>query len=96
MKYSIEMKKAVIKKVLLGEKPQYEIARKAGISRSTLTYRLKPHRTGGNITLNNKEKRPQDWTSEERIGALIKAGSMSDEERVSWCRKEGLFGHHLE
>jgi len=96
MRYSIEMKKAVIKKVLLGEKPQYEIAREAGISRSTLTYWLKHYRKGGNITLNNKEKRPQDWTSEERIGALIKAGSMSDEERVSWCRKKGLFGHHLE
>lgn len=96
MGYSIEMKKAVIKKVLLGEKPQHEIAREAGIGRSTLGYWLKHHRNGGNIQLTKQEKRPQDWTAEERIGALIETGSMSDEERVSWCRKKGIFAHHLE
>ncbi|MDY0219447.1 MAG: hypothetical protein RBR14_08890 [Candidatus Cloacimonas acidaminovorans] len=41
------------------------------------------------------EKRPQDWTSEERIDALIETGSMSDEERVAWCRTKGIFAHHL-
>ncbi len=96
MGYSVEMKEAVVKKVMVGEKLNYEIAIEAGISRSTLCKWVKQYRKDGNITLRNKEKRPQDWTSEERIGALIEAGSMSDEERISWCRKKGLFGHHLE
>lgn len=96
MGYPIEMKEAVIKKVLLGGKPQHEIAREAGIGRSTLGYWLKHYKKGGKIKFNEKEKRPQDWTAEERIAALIEAGSMSDEERVSWCRKNGLFDHHLE
>lgn len=96
MGYSIEMKEAVVKKVLTGEKLNYEIAKEAGISRSTLCKWVKHYKKDGNITLSTKEKRPQDWTSKERIEALIEAGSMLDEERVSWCRKKGLFGHHLE
>lgn len=96
MGYSIEMKEAVVKKVLVGDKLNYEIAIEAGISRSTLCKWVKHYKKDGNITLSTKEKRPQDWTSKERIEALIEAGSMLDEERVSWCRKKGLFGHHLE
>jgi transposase-like protein len=96
MGYSTEMKDAVVKKVLVGEKLNYEIAKEAGISRSTLCKWVKFYRRDGKITLNNKEKRPQDWSSEDRIDALIETGSMLDEERVSWCRKNGIFRHHLE
>lgn len=96
MGYSMEMKESVIKKVLLGERSQYEIANQAGISRSTLGYWLKKYKKDGKIILSKKEKRPQEWTAEERIGALIKTGSMSDEERISWCREKGIFAHHLE
>ena len=95
MGYSIKTKQAVLKKVLLGEKTHTEIAKEAGIGRSTLTYWLKNNKQDGNIILKKQEKRPQDWTSEERIDALIKTGSMSDEERVAWCRTKGIFAHHL-
>jgi transposase len=78
------MKTAVIKKALLGEKTQQDIATDAGIGLSTLRAWLKKNRENGNIQLNNKEKRPQDWTTEKRIEALIETGSMSDEERVAW------------
>jgi len=37
-------KKSVIKKVLMGGKPQHEIAREAGIGLSTLNYWLKHYR----------------------------------------------------
>lgn len=96
MGYPIEMKQAVIKKVLMGGKPIHEIATEAGIGRSTLRYWLKSYRKDGNIQLTQKEKRPQDWTAEERINALIETGAMIEEERVAWCRKKGLFTHHLE
>lgn len=96
MGYPIEMKQAVIKKVLMGGKPIREIANEAGIGRSTLTNWLKHYRKNGNIQLPQKEKRPQDWTAEERINALMETGAMTEEERVAWCRKRGLFTHHLE
>lgn len=96
MGYSTEMKEAVLKKALLGEKTRIEIANEAGIGLSTLSYWLKNYRQDGNITLKKQEKRPQDWTAEERIEALLKTESLSEEERVSWCRANGIFGHHLE
>ena len=96
MGYPIEMKEAVIKKVLMGGKPLHEIAREAGIGRSTLTYWLKHYRKDGNIQLTQKEKRPQDWTADERINALMETGAMAEEERIAWCRKRGVFTHHLE
>jgi transposase len=96
MGYPIEMKKAVIRKVLMGGKPHHEIARDAGIGRSTLTYWLKHYKKGGNMNLTQKERRPQDWTAEERINALMATGAMSEGDRVSWCRKRGVFAHHLE
>ena len=96
MGYAIEMKEAVIKKVLIGGKPYHEIAKEAGIGRSTLTYWLKHYKQDGNKNLMQKERRPQDWTAEERINALMATGAMSEKDRVSWCRKRGIFAHHLE
>ena len=35
--------------------------------------------------MNPKAKRPQDWIAEERIGALMKTGTMPEDKRASWC-----------
>jgi len=50
----------------------------------------------GGANLKSKEKRSKDWSSEERITALITTGSISPEECVTWCPKKGIFPHHLE
>ena len=96
MVYPIKMKEAVIKKVQMGGKPHHEIASDAGIGLSTLTYWLKNHKKDRNKNLTEKEKRPQDWAVEQRLNALIETGAMSEGDRVSWCRKRGVFSHHLE
>jgi len=96
MGYPITMKEAVIKKVLMSGRPHHEIAKEAGIGRSTLTYWLKNYKKDGNTTLAKKEKRPQDWTAEERLNALMETGTLSEKERVAWCRSNGLFIHHLD
>ena len=96
MGYPIEMKEAVLKKVLTGGKPYHEIAREAGIGRSTLTYWLKNHKKEEKKNLTEKEKRPQDWAVEQRLNALMETGAMPEGERASWCRKRGVFSHHLE
>ncbi len=41
------------------------------------------------------EKRPQDWSAEERFAALVETAGMSEEERGVWCRAHGLQGHQL-
>ena len=46
--------------------------------------------------MTKEEKRPQDWTREERLNALLEAAKLSDEELGAWCRQKGLHAHHLE
>ncbi len=96
MGYPIQLKEAVLQKVLQGNKPHHEIAIEYGIGRSTICNWLRQYKQNGGINLTSKEKRPRDWNSEERIIALITTGSMSLEECASWCRKKGIFPHHLE
>jgi len=96
MGYPIQLKEAVVKKVLNGNKPQHEIAKGFGIGRSTIGKWLKEYRENGGINLNSQGKRPKDWTAQERMTALIATGSMSPEDRASWCRKNGIFIHNLE
>ncbi len=96
MGYPIKLKEAVLKKVLEGNKPRHEIATEFGIGKSTIGKWLKEYKLNGSINLNSKEKRPSDWTVEERMSALLETGSMSVEARTVWCRKKGLFIHNLD
>lgn len=43
----------------------------------------------------SKEKRPQDWSLEERLQWIIKCDGLSDKEVSASCRQEGLYLHHL-
>ncbi len=96
MGYPIQLKKAVIEKVLQGNKQHHEIAIEFGVGRSTIGKWLKEYKQNGRITLKSKEKIPKDWTAEERMSALLKTGSMSAEDRTAWCRKKGIFTHNLD
>lgn len=88
MGYSIQVQEAVIKKVLLGNKRQHEIAKEFGVGRSTIGKWLKEYKQKGSIKLSTKEKRPKDWTAEERISSLIETGAMTAEKRTAWCPKK--------
>jgi transposase len=92
----VQVKEAVLKRVLMGNRPHHEVALEFGIGRSTIGKWLREYKQTGNINLNSKEKRPKDWTATERLSALIETGTMTEEERASWCRKKGIFTHHLE
>lgn len=96
MGYPIKLKKAVLKKVLEGNKPRHEIAKEFGIGKSTISKWLKEYKLNGSVNLNSKEKRPSDWTVEERMSALLETGAMSVEARTAWCRKKGIFIHNLD
>ena len=92
----VQVKEAVLKKVLMGNRPHHDVALEFGIGRSTIGKWLREYKQTGNMNLNSKEKRPKDWTATERLSALIKTGAMSVEGLTSWCRKKGIFTHHLE
>ncbi len=95
MGYPLSVKEAVIQKVLSGKKRQVDIAKEAGIGRSTLSYWLREYKKKGTSALNFQEKSPKDWTASEKMEALLATGGMVEEERNRWCRTQGLFSHHL-
>lgn len=94
MGYPVQLKKAVLKRVLQGNSPRHEIAGEFGVGLSTIGKWLREYKHNGNIDLNSKEKRPGDWTAEERMSALMETGVMSVEDRTAWCRKKGIFIHN--
>jgi transposase-like protein len=42
-----------------------------------------------------KEKRPQDWSLEERLNAVIRCQSLEGEALSAACREQGVFPHHV-
>lgn len=42
------------------------------------------------------EQRPQDWTLEERLNAVVATASLSPEELNSYCREKGIYSHHVD
>jgi len=43
----------------------------------------------------SKEKRPQDWSLEERLQIILECHGLDDNEAGSICREHGLYLHHL-
>jgi transposase-like protein len=45
--------------------------------------------------LMSKEKSPQDWNKTQRLEALMQCHGLNDEQVSSYCRKNGIYPHHL-
>jgi transposase len=43
-----------------------------------------------------KEKRPQDWSLEERLSMVISCGSLSEDGVSKLCREQGLYSHQVQ
>jgi len=41
------------------------------------------------------EKRPQEWTAQQRLQALLDTNTLAPEELNAWCRERGIFAHQL-
>lgn len=95
MKHSAEVREAAVRKALTRAAPQRDIAREFGISVTTVQNWLRQHRHNGGVAMAERVKRPQDWTGEERLQALIETAGLSEPELGKWCRGRGLHSHHL-
>jgi transposase len=42
-----------------------------------------------------KEKRPQDWSAEEKLNMVIACASLDEEKASELCREQGIFPHHI-
>ena len=91
-----QVREAAVQQALTGQGSQEQIAEQNGVGLSTLQRWLRIAKSSGDPVMDKKEKRPRDWTREERLNALLEAAKLSDEELGAWCRQKGLHTHHLE
>ena len=95
MNYSVETQEKVIGEALSSGKSLRVLADEFGIGYSTLGKWLRDYRNSGVQPLMKKEKRPQDWTVEERFRALMETIQLNEEEVGRWCREHGVHTHQL-
>ncbi len=81
------------------------LAEEVGVSQSTLSRWLREagrieKRNGNSISTHTERtmmaKRPQDWSSEEKLNIIIEAASVSEEELGAFLRRKGLHKAQLE
>ncbi len=94
-RYSVGFREKVIEEGLNSGKSHRVLAEEFGIGYSTLGKWLRAYRNSGEQPLAKKEKRPRDWTVEERYGALLETGQLNEEEVGRWCREHGVHSHQL-
>jgi len=95
VEHSKELREAVVRKALVGEVPQEVLAEEFGVSRTSVQNWLREYRNTGAGVVMKRERRPQEWTVEERLEALMQTHGLADEELGAWCRGQGLHTHHL-
>ena len=95
MQYSKELRAKVVERALGGGSTQDGLAEEFGVSRSTVQNWMREHRASGVTSLGRKDKRPQSWTREERLDAVLATHALGEDELGAWCRERGLHTHHL-
>lgn len=106
-KFSKLFKMQAVKKALIREEGTSvkEISNELSIGYSTLQRwiaQTKNHELESSIELSAKEnimtheKRPKDWSIEQRLAIIIKCGALDDNGAGQLCREQGIFLHHIE
>ncbi len=82
-----------------------ELANSLGVGYSTLQKWIAKSRNQGfdfipdnellSLTNMTKEKRPRDWSLEERLNMVIACGSLDEWGISERCREHGLYPHHI-
>lgn len=76
------------------------LSKEVGVAQPTLSLWL---RTAGNVaSVSNDDeirrgaRRPEDWTPEEKLRAVMEASNLPDAELGAWLRRNGLKEQHLQ
>ena len=100
-KYSLEFKKQAVEKAL--NRPHNTkiqlVAESLGVGLSSLNrwiFQAKNQELENpKMDTMSKDKRPQDWTLEERLNMIISCASLNEDALNEHCRKQGLYPHHI-
>ena len=73
------------------------LSQEVGIPHQTLSRWVKEYAIlGGNGGGKMKSKRPEDWTAEEKLKAIVEYENLDEEQKGKYLRKKGLHSVHLE
>jgi len=105
--YSESFKRQAVEKALSRSEGTTikEITESLGIGYSTLNnwmVKSRDQQFGSNSAQDServggmsKEKRPGDWSQEERLEMVIACGSLDEASTNELCRERGLYAHHV-
>jgi transposase len=95
--YSKEFKEKMLAKVLSPNAPSaIELAKESGVPYATLYHWIVKSRNNKSIVGEGSPMRPKDRTAETKLQAVFDTLHMTKEERGAYCRKKGLYTHHLD
>lgn len=95
MAYRTEgFRKAAVQKYLSrGNRSGADVAGELGISTRSLNYWSQ--RYGTNSGMKKPERRPQDWSAEEKFKAVIEFERLGPDGQGEFLRKQGLHSDHI-
>ena len=93
MEYPEKFKAKMVQKLTTpGASSAAALSEEVGVPQPTLSRWV---REAGKVSGMKKSKRPQDWSAEEKLEAVIEAASLSDEDLGLYLRRRGLHSTHL-
>ncbi len=104
-RYSKEFKEQAVQKLLnRGQGVTIEdIATPLGVAMSSINRWVSDFQRATSNGVNNEsmtkpasEKRPEDWTKEERFNAIVACHAFSEDEISAYCRAQGIYKHHID
>ena len=90
-------KRAVEKALIRGDGvSMLQLSNDIGVASGTLYHWISKSRKSRPTEHSAPEKRPQDWRNAEKLRAIIEANALDEEALNSYCRKNGIYKHHIE
>lgn len=97
MIYSEGFRESAVQKLLKPGNPGLKpLAATLGVSPMTLRKWRDRYADAGEIKDMTRKKRPQDWSAEEKLKAVLETSILNEEDRGAYCRRNGLYDADLE
>ena len=91
---SVEFRAAAVQKYLCrGSRNVQDVARELGVSSWSLYQWSRRYATSPGMK--NAERRPQDWSSEEKLKAVVEFEGLPAEKQGEFLRRQGLHSDHI-
>ncbi|MGK5086537.1 transposase [Bdellovibrionota bacterium FG-2] len=95
-RYSDEFKRTAVQKLLSrGSRTIADITKETGIGSCSLYAWANRYPDAKGSGMKNADRRPQDWSPEEKLKAVIEFEGLALEKRGEFLRKAGLHSDHI-